>query len=73
LGSAPPQYFHHGLICNAHGEKLSKRQRAESITQLRESGVSPQEVIGQAAHAGGLVDAPAPLSVREAIALFDLP
>ncbi|MBT8045587.1 MAG: hypothetical protein KJN67_00345, partial [Pontiella sp.] len=43
-----PAYFHHPLLCDRHGEKLSKRQRSESITHMRESGASPEEIIGRA-------------------------
>jgi len=70
LGSKPPRYLHHGLICDVHGEKLSKRQRSESITQMREAGMPADEVIGRAAFAGGLVSETCPMSAQEAIALF---
>lgn len=62
LEHSAPDYFHHTLLCDAHGEKLSKRQRSESITQLREAGVSATEVIGRAAFEGGLTPDPRPLS-----------
>jgi len=70
LDSPAPAYFHHPLDCDAHGEKLSKRQRSESITQLRESGISANEILGRAAFAGGLAPDPSPLSVQEAISKF---
>ena len=65
-----PAYFHHPLVCDAHGEKLSKRQRSESISQLRESGISAREIIGRAAFSGGLLSTPSPLLMQEAIALL---
>ena len=70
LGHEPPHYFHHGLLCDPEGRKLSKRQGSESITQLRESGVSASEIIGRAAFEGGLISAHRPLSAQAAVALF---
>jgi glutamyl/glutaminyl-tRNA synthetase len=67
LEAPVPSYFHHPLICNEKGEKLSKRQRSESITQMREDGASPEEIIGRAAFSAGLVSAPTALLLEEAI------
>ena len=64
LEHEPPNYFHHGLLCDADGQKLSKRQRSESITQLCEDGVSAEEIIGRAAFAGGLVSESVPMSAE---------
>jgi glutamyl-tRNA synthetase/glutamyl-Q tRNA(Asp) synthetase len=69
LGSSAPRYYHHRLLCDVHGEKLSKRQRSESITELREAGASPDEIIGRAAFAGGLAPAPDPLPLDNALDL----
>lgn len=71
LGEAPPIYFHHPLLRDEHGEKLSKRQRSESIGQLREDGCSAEEVIGRAAFVGGLISEYRPLTFSEAIMLVD--
>lgn len=65
-----PDYFHHPLVCDAHGEKLSKRQRSESISQLREAGISAHEMIGRAAFSGGLLSEPSSLSMQEALTLL---
>ena len=56
-------------MCDEHGEKLSKRQRAESITELREAGAVPEEIIGRAMHAAGLVPEYRPMELAEALAL----
>jgi len=64
LDHEPPRYFHHGLLCDDEGRKLSKRQRSESIAQLREDGVSAEEIIGRAAFAGGLIPEPVPMSAE---------
>lgn len=68
----PPQYLHHDLLCDEQGRKLSKRQRSQSITQLRENGASPDEVIGRAAFAGKLIPEYRPLSALNATALFGM-
>lgn len=70
LGSAPPAYFHHPLICNESGEKLSKRQRSESITELREAGVSAEELLGRAVYAGGIIPEDRPIQLAEALNLI---
>ncbi|MCK5675542.1 MAG: hypothetical protein KAH99_00845 [Verrucomicrobia bacterium] len=67
LEAPPPTYLHHPLVCDESGGKLSKRQRSESIDQLREDGASADEIIGRAAFAGGLVPEPVPLSAESAI------
>lgn len=67
LESPIPTYFHHPLICDEKGEKLSKRQRSESISQMRDAGISAEEIIGRAALEAGLIDEPAPLAAHEAI------
>ena len=67
LEAPVPVYFHHPLICDEQGEKLSKRQRSESISQLRDAGVTAGEIIGRAAFAAGLVPEPGPLSLDDAL------
>lgn len=39
-----PEYEHHGLIRDASGKRLAKRDAAESLRSLRERGVTPDEV-----------------------------
>jgi glutamyl-tRNA synthetase/glutamyl-Q tRNA(Asp) synthetase len=69
LQAPVPRYYHHPLISDESGEKLSKRQRSESITQLRESGLAPEEIIGRAAWAGGRSPTPGSLSLEAALSL----
>ncbi len=40
-----PCYLHHALICDAAGERLAKRSDAESISTLRDQGVTPAQVL----------------------------
>lgn len=70
LGAPFPAYYHHPLVSDAQGDKLSKRQHSESLARLREAGVPANEILGRAAFEGRLVPDPSPLSVSEAIALF---
>ncbi len=65
----PPHYYHHPLLTTDSGEKLSKRQRPESITQLREEGLLAEKIIGRAAFFGGLIPEPALLSAQAAGAM----
>ena len=44
LGYATPLYAHHGLITDATGRRLAKRDRDLTIRSLRESDLSPEEV-----------------------------
>jgi glutamyl/glutaminyl-tRNA synthetase len=39
LGTAPPQYIHHGLILGDDGKKLSKRAAGATVASLRELGI----------------------------------
>lgn len=44
LGLPVPEWHHHGLLTNDWGERLSKRDRAQSLRDLRRSGLSPADV-----------------------------
>ncbi|WP_372807230.1 glutamate--tRNA ligase family protein [Pontiella sp.] len=48
LGAPLPRYFHHPLLLDDAGKKLSKRQRSESIAELRAAGATPEQVMAQA-------------------------
>ena len=45
LNLPTPIYTHHPLLCNETGERLSKRNHADSLRGMRESGVSAQTVL----------------------------
>ncbi len=47
-----PRYRHHALVTEAGGRRLSKRDRALTIRSMRETGISPTEIIARAALAG---------------------
>ncbi len=45
LGLPVPQYCHHTLLRDNAGKRLAKRDGARSIASLRESGLTPQQVL----------------------------
>jgi glutamyl-tRNA synthetase len=44
LGTAAPEYVHHGLILGADGKKLSKRAEGATVASLREAGIPAEAV-----------------------------
>ncbi|MBP2226770.1 glutamyl-Q tRNA(Asp) synthetase [Azospirillum agricola] len=44
FGFEPPDHHHHGLLRNAAGERLAKRDRAQSLRSLRAEGASAEAV-----------------------------
>jgi glutamyl-tRNA synthetase/glutamyl-Q tRNA(Asp) synthetase len=67
----PLNFFHHPLIVNADGAKLSKRDKAAPIGELRRQGLTPGEIIGLAASRCGLVADTARIRPDDLAALFD--
>ena len=71
LGRATPACFlHHPLIVGAYGEKLSKSAGDTGVRELRARGLGPEDVIGRAAAAIGLVDSARPISAADVPVLF---
>ena len=68
-GDAVPQYFHHPLILDEAGAKLSKKTAAGALADERRRGRSPQEILGEAAFRVGLTDTPEPLELDAAMEL----
>jgi glutamyl-tRNA synthetase/glutamyl-Q tRNA(Asp) synthetase len=67
--STPPQFFHHPLVMKSAAQKLSKADRDTSVRDLRAAGMGPEDVIGRAAAAAGLLSAPRPIHARDLAAL----
>ena len=65
--SEPPKYLHHPLIVDPAGKKLSKREKAHSIRQDREAGVTPQELLGRVLFKAGLASTQAPADLDTAL------
>jgi glutamyl-Q tRNA(Asp) synthetase len=53
LGLPTPRYRHHVLLSDATGRRLSKRDRALTIRSMRQSGMSPGEILERAMQAAG--------------------
>ena len=65
-----PAFAHHPLVRHADGRKLSKADGDTSVRDLRAAGRSPAALIGEAAAAVGLIDAPRPIEAAEVGGLF---
>ena len=82
LGSAPrqmylqelfgfphPTYAHVPMLLAADGRRLSKRDRDLDLRELQKR-MSPEKLLGQLAHAAGIIDKPQAVSARELIGEF---
>ncbi|MBQ7531993.1 MAG: tRNA glutamyl-Q(34) synthetase GluQRS [Paludibacteraceae bacterium] len=69
LGFAPPVYCHHPLLVNNQGQRLCKRDRSLALGAMRTNRTAEQ-IIGQLAHALGLVAAPEPMTPEQLLPLF---
>lgn len=67
---APACFLHHPLIMGPQGEKLSKSAGDTGVRELRAQGFAPADVIGRAAAAIGLIEAPRPIPAPEVPSLF---
>ena len=65
----PPAYLHHPLIVDATGKKLSKRERAHSLRQDRDAGMSKESLLGRVCFKANLQPENTPLTLAEAISL----
>lgn len=68
--ATPPLYLHHPLIMGPSGEKLSKSARDTGVRELRAKGLGPEDVVGHAAAAIGLLSSPRPVHARDVQSLF---
>ena len=62
LGGHPPRYAHVPLVVADKGARLEKRTLGATIRELREAGVTSEQVVGELAHGLGLMPSPAPAS-----------
>ena len=70
LGLTPPEFFHVPMLLSADGRRLSKRDRALDLGELRRRW-PPERVIGLLAWRCGLIDRWEEVSARELAADFD--
>lgn len=68
MGFSAPTYWHAPLMCDAKGQRLAKRDGALSVAELRDQGLTANQIVGQLAHSAHLTESDEPLSCRE---LFD--
>jgi glutamyl-tRNA synthetase len=65
LGHEPPRTWHLPLVVDAQGARLAKRTAGAHLRTLRESGVGPEEVLGELGHALGLRASSDPCTLQE--------
>ncbi|MDX1438891.1 MAG: tRNA glutamyl-Q(34) synthetase GluQRS [Rubricoccaceae bacterium] len=66
-----PTYAHVPLLVNEAGEKLSKRDKSITISELRKAGIQPQAIVGWLAHLVGFLDRPSARTPSDLVTLFD--
>jgi glutamyl-tRNA synthetase len=72
LGAAPPAFGHHSLLVGADGQTLSKRDRALSVSVLREQGIEALTVASYVATIGTSEPVAAHAGLDELVQSFDL-
>lgn len=70
LGLKAPAFAHVPLLCNEAGARLSKRDGAMSMEQIR-ARYRPEELIGRLAFAAGLIPSYRPLTPDQLLPDFD--
>ncbi len=65
-----PMFVHHPLIVDEAGDKLSKKQAAPPVRELRMAGTPPGDVLGQAARRVGLTERALALDANDLQRLF---
>ena len=68
---SPPLFLHHPLVLKPSGEKLSKANRDTGVRELREAGLTADELLGEAAFRGGLVGSARSISAADLPELFE--
>lgn len=66
----PARFFHHSLLMDSNGRKLSKRDHDASIHTERLAGTSPESLLGEVCAMGGLCPFGASLKIKEALDLL---
>ena len=69
LGYRAPRFCHLPLLCNAAGQRLSKRDRSLDMEHLRRRHTA-EEVVGRLAHLAGLLPCPEPARPQDLVPLF---
>lgn len=72
LDLQPPRWAHVPLVLGSDGERLSKRNGAVSLRELRDSGARPEAVVGWLAASCGLLGPGEEVRPRDLLSGFDL-
>ncbi|MEG1283376.1 MAG: glutamate--tRNA ligase family protein, partial [Lactococcus sp.] len=72
LGFDHPHYHHIPLLVNAAGQRLSKRDQAASIDEVRTRLKTPEAIIGFIAGTTGLAPTTQPITPEELLNCFNL-
>jgi glutamyl-tRNA synthetase/glutamyl-Q tRNA(Asp) synthetase len=67
----PPAFLHHPLLLKPSGAKLSKADHDTALRDLLAAGAGPAELLGLAAAAVGLIEAPRPVALDWVASAFD--
>lgn len=65
-----PRFVHLPLLCNADGQRLSKRDKSLDLGALREEH-SSEEIIGALAYLANIIPEPVPMTAERLIPLFN--
>ena len=72
FNAAPPLFTHVPLILDMEGNRLAKRHGSVGISEIREAGYQPDEVIGWLGWSCGLLPDPEKVTAEELIAEFSI-
>ena len=70
LGRRPPRYVHLPLLCNTHGQRLSKRDGSLSMEALRKD-YSVEDILGRIGYISGLLAEPCRATLRQLLEVYD--
>lgn len=72
LGQRVPDYSHVPLLYGEDGHRLSKRNGDLAIASLRETGISPEMIVGRLAAWAGLIEKFEPVRPRDLVSAYDV-
>lgn len=72
LGLPEPRYAHVPLLYGPDGQRLAKRHGSASIGAMRQSGISPETIVGWLGYLAGCLPKPEPAKPRDLLPYFRL-
>lgn len=67
LGREPPRYHHVPLVVASDGTRLEKRTPRSTVRELRDSGFTAEQIVGELACGLGLAPTPLPATPRQVV------